>query len=84
MQPEGSLPCSQQPSTGPYPEPDQSSPYRPKPISLISLKILLPHLRLDFLSGLFPSCLPIQILYAFILSPMPATLDQYNGEDYKL
>jgi hypothetical protein len=29
MEPEGSLPRSQEPSTGPYPEPDQSNPYHP-------------------------------------------------------
>jgi hypothetical protein len=29
METEGSLPWSQEPSTGPYPEPDQSSPYHP-------------------------------------------------------
>jgi hypothetical protein len=28
-EPEGSSPCSQEPSTGPYPEPDRSSPYHP-------------------------------------------------------
>jgi hypothetical protein len=29
MELEGSLPRSQEPSTGPYPEPDQSNPYHP-------------------------------------------------------
>jgi hypothetical protein len=29
IEPESSLPCSQEPSTGPYPKPDQSSPYYP-------------------------------------------------------
>jgi hypothetical protein len=29
METESSLPCSQEPSTGTYPEPDQSSPYHP-------------------------------------------------------
>jgi hypothetical protein len=29
MEPEGLLPCSQDASTGPYPEQDQSNPYHP-------------------------------------------------------
>jgi hypothetical protein len=29
MEPEGSLPCSQQPAIDPYPEPDQSTPHTP-------------------------------------------------------
>jgi hypothetical protein len=29
MEPEGLLPCSEELSTGPYPELDQSNPYHP-------------------------------------------------------
>jgi hypothetical protein len=29
MEPEGSLACSKEPSIGPFPKPDQSSPYHP-------------------------------------------------------
>jgi hypothetical protein len=29
MEPEGSLQCSQQPATGPYPQPEESSPQLP-------------------------------------------------------
>jgi hypothetical protein len=51
MEPEGSLLCLQEPSTGPYPEPDQSSPYQP---ILRSILILSTHLCLGLPSGLFP------------------------------
>jgi hypothetical protein len=67
MEPGGSLPCSQEPSTGPDPEPDQSNPYHP--ISLRSILIFFTHLRLGLPSGLFPSGLPTNILYAFLFSP---------------
>jgi hypothetical protein len=42
MEPDGSLPRSQDPSTGPYPEPDQSSPYHPI-LSKIHFNIMHPH-----------------------------------------
>jgi hypothetical protein len=41
MEPEGLLSCLQEPSTGPYPEPDQSSPYHPI-LSKIHFYIILP------------------------------------------
>jgi hypothetical protein len=52
MEPEGSLPSSQEPSTGPYPEPDRSNP----------------HLRLGLPSGLLPSRFPTNNLYAFVFA----------------
>jgi hypothetical protein len=69
MEPEGSLPCSQESSTGPYPEPDQSSPYTPSFLSKIIL-ILSIQLRLGLPSGLFPSCFPTNILQTFLFSPL--------------
>jgi hypothetical protein len=72
MEPEGSLPCSQEPSTGPYSESDQSNPYEPI-LSLRSILILSTHLRLGFPNGLFPSGIPTNILYAFPFAPIRAT-----------
>jgi hypothetical protein len=70
MEPEVSLSCSQEPSTGPYPEPDQYSSYH-SIISKIYFNII--HLRLGLPSGLFPSGFPTNILYAFLFSPIRAT-----------
>jgi hypothetical protein len=66
QEPRGSLPCSQEPFTGPYHEPHWSSPYHP--ISLRSILILSTHLRLGLPSGLSPSGFPTNILYAFVFS----------------
>jgi hypothetical protein len=60
MKPDGSLPHSQDPSTCPYPKPQQSSPY-PTPLHPISCRyilILCSHLLLGLPSGLFPSGFP--------------------------
>jgi hypothetical protein len=64
-EPEGSSPCSQEPSTGPYPEPVQSSPSHS--ISPRSILILSTHIRLGLPSGLFPSGFLTNILHAFLL-----------------
>jgi hypothetical protein len=67
MEPIGSLPSSQEPST----DPDQSSPYHPI-LSKIHFNIIHP-CSLGFASGLFHSGFPAKILYAFHLAHMRAT-----------
>jgi hypothetical protein len=52
MEPEGSLPCSEQPSTGPYPEPDQLSPYHP--IIILSTPYVLAFPVVSFLLAFWP------------------------------
>jgi hypothetical protein len=64
MEPEGSLLCSQDPSTAPYPEPDRSSSY--DSTTLRSILVLSTHLRLGLPRGLSPSGFPTNILYTFL------------------
>jgi hypothetical protein len=73
VEPEGSFLCSQEPSTGPYPEPDKSNPYHP--ISLGYILILSAHLHLGLPSSLFPSGSPISYMHSspppFVLHALP-------------
>jgi len=72
MEPEGSLPHSQVPTTCPYPEPARSSPYSYIPLPEFVL-ILSSRLNLGLPGGLFPSGFPTKTLYAPLLSPIRAT-----------
>jgi hypothetical protein len=67
MEQGGSLPRSQEPSSGPYPEPDRSSPSHPIQCLLSYVLIFSTLLLLGLPSGLFPSGFPTNILYALFV-----------------
>jgi hypothetical protein len=69
MEPEGSLPCSLEPDTGPYPESDKPNPH---PLTLFPWNPFqyCPPIYTSLRSGLFPSAFPTKILYAFHMSSM--------------
>jgi hypothetical protein len=72
METENSLPCSQQPATVTYPEPDEYSPYS-NPLSVRSILILYSHLHSGFPSDLVPSGFPTEVLYPRLFATMGAT-----------
>jgi hypothetical protein len=72
MEPEGSLPCSQEPSTGLYPKPDESSPYYLSNFHLIVFIHLLFNMPSVFyfcLSHQYPYIHPL--LSPFVLHALP-------------
>jgi hypothetical protein len=74
MQPEGSLPCSQerQPLI-PYPEQDQSGLHHPI-LYIFQIQFnIIPHLRLRLLSGPFPSGFPTEIFNKVLFPPQSFT-----------
>jgi len=74
MEPEGSLPHLQVPTTcTTYPGSDQSSPCPPHSTSWRYILILFSHLCLGLPSGLFALSFPTKTLYAPLLSPTCAT-----------
>jgi hypothetical protein len=94
MEPECSVPCSQEPVTGLYPKLEESSPYQPILLSNIDLNIIL-HLSLILPSRLFSSCFPTKNLHVFLVFLMrticPAYIILFDlviliifGEKYKL
>jgi hypothetical protein len=73
MEPEGSLQHAQEPATCLLPC-ARSIKFTPsQPISLISILLLSPHLRLGLPSGLYPSGSPTKMPCALLLSPVRAT-----------
>jgi hypothetical protein len=69
MESKGSLPYSQDPTTGLYPEPDEVTPHT-YTLFLRSILILSSHVRLGLLKGLFLLSILTKMLHAFLTSPV--------------
>jgi hypothetical protein len=73
MEPDGLLRCSQEPATGPYPQPDDPVHILSHPISPRFILILSSHLGLGLTSGLPRSGFLTKRLCAVLISPLRAT-----------
>jgi hypothetical protein len=73
MEPGGSLPHSQEPATSPYPEPVQSSPLSPIPLTEDAFYYYPLIYAQVFQMVLFLQVFSTKILYASLLSPIRAT-----------
>jgi hypothetical protein len=72
MEPEGSLPCSEEPAAGPCPEPHET---RLHSYNLINICFnIIHHLRLGLPSGLFPSGFPTKNVVPTHLLSFPCVL----------
>ena len=77
MEPEGSMPCSQELSNYPYIEPDQSNPNIDIDFFSICFNIIPIYPRSSI--GLFPRRLPVAMFKGFLPSLILATYPtQYN------
>ena len=76
MEPEGSLPLSQEPATCPYSEPEKSSPCN-HPTSWRSIVTLSSHLCPGLPSGVLSSAFPTKTLYTPLLSPTRVTCSSH-------
>jgi hypothetical protein len=77
MEPEVSFPCSQEPSIGPYSEPDQSSPYKPGYRDKLFTEMDQLVIKTDTIVMLHLVSHPISMRFILILSirlPLPSGL----------